>query len=193
MLYKKDDWIHISRFGGIDALEVGEYYALLSDWNVHCFVHVLDYSNGFHTVDAFYVYHPRKAFRLWHTWIKSKKITAAVFNQVLERYDNCIKEVFSIDFEKTPLESKSYIDECYFAYNKTTNKSIFGCLINDLEAEEIIVDPEGHGFVSNTFFIDDLSSKVIYNSIDPQIYQKVRKLYDMLTHTLRTLINSFLE
>ena len=193
MLHTISDRIHISRFGGITSLEVGEYYALLSDMSVHCFVHVLEHTNDFYTVDALYVYHPRKAFRLWHTWIKSKKITAELFQQVVERYDNCIKEVFSIDFEKTPLESINYVDECYYTFNKRTNSSIFARLIDDLQSEDIVVDPEGHSFVFNTYFTEDLSSKDLYYSIDPTIYQKVKKMYDILSHTLKTLINSCLE
>lgn len=178
---------------GTNILEVGAYYAMLSDMNAHYLVHVLDQDIGNYIVDTLYVTKLQRVFRFWHNYTKVRKTTAEVFQQAVDCYDNSVKTVLSIDFEKTPVESYRDTNGYYFRIQEKSKNQIFGRLITQFNLEEVEVNPEGRKFVSSEIFFEELSPKDHFYSIDPQIYQKVRKMYDMLTHTLRTLIKFYLE
>ena len=192
MLHTKRETILKGRLG-TNILEVGAYYAMLSDMNAHCLVHVLEQDKGDYIVDSLYVSKPKRMFRFWHNYTKVRKTTAEVFQQAVDCYDNSVKAIFSIDFEKTLVESYRDANGYYYRIEEKSNNRIFGRLITQFNLEEIEIDPEGRQFVSSEIFFEELSPKDQFYSIDPKIYQKVKKMYDILSHTLATLINSCLE
>lgn len=192
MIHTKRETIQKGRLG-TNILEVGAYYAMLSDMNAHCLVHVLEQDKGDYIVDFLYVSKPKRVFRFWHNYTKVRKTTAEVFQQAVDCYDNSVKAIFSIDFEKTPVESYRDANGYYYRIEEKSNNRIFGRLITQFDLEEIEINPEGRQFVSSEIFVEELSPNDRFYSIDPKIYQKVKKMYDILFHTLATLINSCLE
>lgn len=192
MLHTKRETILKGRLG-TNILEVGAYYAMLSDMNAHCLIHVLEQDKGDYIVDSLYVSKPKRMFRFWHNFTKVRKTTAEVFQQAVDCYDNSVKAIFSIDFEKTPVESYRDANGYYYRIEEKSNNRIFGRLITQFNLEEIEINPEGRQFVSSEIFFEELSPKDRFYSIDPKIYQKVKKMYDILSHTLTILINSCLK
>ena len=192
MLHTKRETILKGRLG-TNILEVGAYYAMLSDMNAHCLIHVLEQDKGDYIVDSLYVSKPKRMFRFWHNFTKVRKTTAEVFQQAVDCYDNSVKAIFSIDFEKTPVESYRDANGYYYRIEEKSNNRIFGRLITQFNLEEIEINPEGRQFVSSEIFFEKLSPKDRFYSIDPKIYQKVKKMYDILSHTLTILINSCLK
>ena len=178
---------------GTNILEVGAYYAMLSDMNAHCLVHVLEQDKGDYIVDSLYVSKPKRVFRFWHNYTKIRKTTAEVFQQAVDCYENSVKAILSINFEKTPVESYRDANGYYYRIEENSNNRIYGRLITQFNLEEVEVNPESKKFVSSEIFFEELSPKDRFYSIDPKIYQKVKKMYDILSQTLLTLINSCLE
>lgn len=192
MLHTKRETILKGRLG-TNILEVGAYYAMLSDMNAHCLVHVLEQDKGDYIVDSLYVSKPKRMFRFWHNFTKVRKTTAEVFQQAVDCYDNSVNAILSIDFDKTPVESYRDTNGYYFRIQGKSNNRIFGRLITQFDLEEVEVNPEGKKIDTSEIFFEELSPKVQFYSIDPKIYQKVKKMYDILSHSLATLINSCLE
>ena len=128
-----------------------------------------------------------------NNWDKVEEIPAEVFQQVIERYDNCIREILSMDFEKTPLRRRRDIDEYYYTINRKNGKAIFGRVINEYLTKQITVYPSGYSFNSCICNTDYMPAKARYYNIDPMTFQKVQKMHDVLNSTLLTLINSYLE
>ena len=192
MIHTKRETIQREHLG-TNILEVGAYYAMLSDMNALYLVHVLEQDKGSYIVDSLYETKTKMVLRFWHNYTKVRKTTAEVFQQAVDCYDNSVKAIFSIDFEKTPVESYRDANGYYYRIEEKSNNRIFGRLITQFNLEEIEINPEGRQFVSSEIFFEELSPKDRFYSIDPKIYQKVKKMYDILSHTLTTLINSCLE
>ena len=192
MLHTKRETI-IREHLGTNILEVGAYYAMLSDMNALYLVHVLEQDKGSYIVDTLYVTKPKRVFRFWHNYTKIRKTTAEVFQQAVDCYENSVKAILSINFEKTPVESYRDANGYYYRIEENSNNRIYGRLITQFNLEEVEVNPESKKFVSSEIFFEELSPKDRFYSIDPKIYQKVKKMYDILSQTLLTLINSCLE
>lgn len=150
------------------------------------------YKDDYYTFDTLFVANqPFEPFS--ELWDKVEEIPAEVFQQALERYDNSIREILSMDFEKTPLRRRRDIDEYYYTINKKNGKAIFGRVIDEYSTEQITVYPSGYSFNSCICNTDYMPAKARYYSIDPMTFQKVQKMHDVLNSTLLTLINSYLE
>ena len=101
MLHTKRETILKGRLG-TNILEVGAYYAMLSDMNAHCLIHVLEQDKGDYIVDSLYVSKPKRMFRFWHNFTKVRKTTAEVFQQAVDCYDNSVKATFPSTSKRLP-------------------------------------------------------------------------------------------
>ena len=191
MLHRKREKIHAYDLDVSYRMMVGECYAMRSNLDELCFVRTLSYKDDYYTFDTLFVANqPFEPFS--ELWDKAEEIPAEVFQQVIERYDNCIREILSMDFEKTPLRRRRDIDEYYYTINRKNGKAIFGRVIDEYRTEQITVYPSGYSFNSCICNTDYMPPKARYYSIDPMTFQKVQKMHDVLNSTLLTLINSYL-
>ena len=202
MQYKRSVLIPKSSLESVGEVEVGKYYALqLSDDFLYQFVHILEISEKSFTAETIYV---GTIFYLDHiyialaSFIKKKEITSSAFRQAIDLFENCKNEILSMEFYKTPHSGKREVRHYYYFTNVPGNVITIGYMTRfdskgALMIQAIEVDTFENSIVSWRRGDYDEDSKVQCFEIDPQTYEKTKKLHDMLEVSLITLMKSYLE
>lgn len=202
MHYKRSVSIPRSSLELVGEVEVGKYYALqLSEDFLYQFVHILEISEKSFTAETIYV---GPLFYLDHiyialaSFIKKKEITSSAFRQAIDLFDNCKNKILSMEFDKTPYSGKRKIRHYYYFTNVPGNVITIGYMSSfdskgALMIQAIEVDTFENSIVSWRRGDYDKDSKVLCFEIDPQTYEKTKKLHDMLEVSLITLMKSYLE
>ena len=202
MQYKRSVSIPRSSLESVGEVEVGKCYALhLSDGYLYQFAYILEINEKTFTAETIYVgplYLLDHIYIALASFIKKKEITSAVFRQAIDLFENCKNEILSIEIEKTPYRGKRKVGHYYYFTNVPSNVITFGYMSRfdskgNLMIQAIEVDTFENSIVSWRRGDYDKDSKVQCFEIDPQTYEKVKKLHDMLELSLSTLMKSYLD
>ena len=202
MQYKRSVLIPRSSLELVGEVEVGKYYALqLSEDFLYQFVHILETNEKTFTAETIYVgplYLLDHIYIALASFIKKKEITSSAFRQAIDLFENCKNEILSMEFYKTPHSGKRKVGHYYYFTNVPGNVITVGYMSSfDSGGTPLIqaieVDTFENSIVSWRRGDFDKDSKVQCFEIDPQTYEKTKKLHDMLEVSLITLMKSYLE
>lgn len=182
-----------------DDLEPGRYYVLVSDLYICCFTHVLHQHGGSYEADTLYVHYSPKQY-FFHTfygaYVKVERITATVFERALQLYEQCKREILSLQFAKERLTGIDKTCQYYHLTNAAGNLIIFGNLVTENDEEKMVVveiDTNKDMVATNLKPVSDFDENLLWYRIDAKTYGKAKKMHDMIDHTLATMLVSYLK